>query len=59
MVAQAVAPEPAAELLNELGRLFWQASSEGGTPQDVALRVVERLQAAKRLGELATLLGVE
>jgi hypothetical protein len=54
-----VTVEPDPELLLELGRLFWSSASEGGTTEDAARRVVERLRAAKRLGELATLLGVE
>lgn len=51
-------PEPDPEVLEELGRLFYHAAL-GLTPEAAALAVVERLRAAKRLGEIATLLGVE
>jgi hypothetical protein len=54
------APEPNAEVLQELGRLFWEAAMQGDrTPEAAVVVVLEKLRAARRLGELATLLGVE
>ena len=53
-------PEPDAETLEELGRLFWRACMEHeGDAADAAAAVIGKLRAARRLGEIATLLGVE
>ena len=53
-------PEPDPEVLEELGRLFWRSVAEGNAdPAAAAAAMVEKLRAAKRLGEIATLLGVE
>jgi hypothetical protein len=46
-------------MLEALGRLLWLASAEAKTPAEAVEIVLERLQEAKRLGELAALIGVE
>lgn len=60
---QAAAPgaptRPDTEALAELGGILWDAVVGSGSLEEGFQAVASKLKAAKRLGQLATLLGVD